>query len=416
LYDFLSGSGLLVRHEEIQADQKFTPDGYKILKPELVPFVSYPYEWSFSQLKDAALTTLAVQKNALDFGMTLQDASAFNIQWLRGKPVFIDTLSFLRYQEGEPWIAYKQFCQHFLAPLALMSYKHIGSGLLSRIYLDGVPLDLASAMLPVKTRLKPSMQMHIHLHARAQKKYAASPNSKISRKRWFNRRAFLGLIDSLESTIKQLRWKPGRTEWADYYTEDPYPPEALADKVKIIGDLLEQVGPKDVWDLGANTGRFSRVASDKGIEVVALDQDPSVVEQSYLDSVDRGETRFLPLLLDLTNPSPRIGWASRERMTLEDRGPVDMLLALALVHHLAIAGNVPLAMIAEFFSSLCRWAVVEFVPKADKQVQRLLAARNDVFPCYTPEGFEREFGRFFEMESKHSLRGSERTIYLMRKR
>ena len=416
LYAFLSGSGLLVQHEEIQSGQKFTPDGYKILKPELVPFVSYPYEWSFSQLKDAALTTLVIQKNALDFGMTLQDASAFNIQWLRGKPVLIDTLSFLRYDEGQPWIAYKQFCQNFLAPLALMSYKHIGSGLLSRIYLDGIPLDVASALLPVRTRLKPSLAMHIHLHARAQKKFAASPGSGIRRKMRFNRRAFLGLIDSLETAIKQLRWKPGQTDWAEYYNEDPYPPEALADKVEVIKESLEEVGPKSVWDLGANTGMFSRIASDLGINVISFDKDPSVIEQSYLDSVDRNETKILPLLLDPATPSPRIGWASRERMNLEDRGPVDMLFALALVHHLAIAGNVPLAMIAEFFSSLCRWIVVEFVPKDDRQVQRLLAARQDVFPCYTHEGFEKAFGQFFEIRSKHRLRGSERTIYVMQKR
>jgi hypothetical protein len=209
LYDELAQSALLVRHEEVDTESWRTLDVYKVLKPEVIPFVSYPYEWSFSQLKDAALSTLDVQKKALEFGMSLKDSSAYNIQFLRSRPIHIDTLSFEKYQQGEPWVAYRQFCQHFLAPLALMSYKHIGAGQLSRVYIDGVPLDLASALLPKRTQLRPAMQMHIHLHGRLQKKFAAKTDVNIRRQGSFGLHAFQDLIDSLESGVKGLRWRSG---------------------------------------------------------------------------------------------------------------------------------------------------------------------------------------------------------------
>ena len=183
LYDVLVNSRLLVRHEEVGFDSVGSADSYKVLKPQLIPFISYPYEWSFSQLKVAALATLEVQKKALEFGMTLKDASAYNWQFLNGRPILIDTLSFEKYQDGNPWVAYRQFCQHFLAPLALMGYGHIGLGQLSRIHIDGIPLDLASSLLPMRTRIRPSLHIHIHLHARLQGKYASSADSTVGRKR-----------------------------------------------------------------------------------------------------------------------------------------------------------------------------------------------------------------------------------------
>ena len=416
LYDALVNSGLLIRHEEVTLDRIQSPNAYKILQPEPIPFISYPYEWCFSQLKDAALITLDIQKKALEFRMTLKDASAFNMQFFKGKPILIDTLSFQKYQEGEPWVAYRQFCQHFLAPLALMTYQHIGTGQLSQIYIDGIPLDMASTMLPMRTHLKPSIEIHIHLHARLQTRYAGKPSTNTRLKGRFNLRSFQGLIDSLETAVKKLRWHPPRKEWLEYYDHDSYSAEALNDKIDVVTSFLQQVKPKTVWDLGANTGLFSRLASDMGIETISFDRDPAVVDRNYLTAVNGKETKVLPLLLDLTNPSPRIGWANRERMNLFDRGPVDMLFALALIHHLAIAGNVPLNMIAEFFSQVCTWAIVEFIPKSDKNAEQLLAFREDVFPTYTQEHFEKEFGSFFQLEVKRTLRNSERTLYLLRKR
>jgi hypothetical protein len=416
LYQELTDAGLLVRHDEVGIDPVGPSNAYKVLHPEPIPFISYPYEWTFSQLKDAALTTLQAQIKALNFGMTLKDASAYNVQFLRGQAVLIDTLSFEKYQEGEPWVSYRQFCQHFLAPLALMSYQHVGLGQLSRIYIDGIPLDLAHALLPTRTHLQPALQMHIHLHARLQKKSEDRPDMRHSRRGTFSLTAFKGLIDSLESAIKKLKWHPKGTEWADYKSEDSYSEVALNHKQEVVAEFLRQVQPKRVWDLGANTGSFSRIASDMGIFTVSFDKDSSAVEKNYIDSKAQGETNLLPLLLDMTNPSPMIGWANAERMDLRRRGPADMVLALALIHHLAISDNLPLGMIADFFSQLCEWAVVEFVPKSDARVMHLLATRKDIFPSYTLEHFELEFSAFFDIKSKRHINGSERTLYLMKKR
>lgn len=413
LYQDLAGCGLLVEHEEVA-----TPsiDAYRILRPEPIPFISYPYEWSFSQLKHAALATLDVQKRALAYGMTLKDASAYNIQFLRGRPVLMDLLSFEKYREGEPWIAYRQFCQHFLAPLALMSYKNVGLGQLSKIHIDGVPLDLARSLLPTRTRFKPGLLVHVHMHAAMQGKFSDKTDAKSHRKRSFGVRALQGLIDSLESSISKLSWRPGGTEWADYEENESYSREALNHKTRIVAAYLQEVKPNSVWDMGGNTGHFSRLASDIAIPTISFDKDPGAVEKNYLSTVARKETNLLPLVLDLTNPSPLIGWANLERMDLVSRGPTDMLLALALIHHLAISDNLPLGMIADFFSRLCQWALVEFVPKSDRQVARLLATREDIFPNYTQDAFQREFSKHFEVKSAQPMAGSERSIYLLKKR
>lgn len=421
-YDLLMESGLykrlvdlklLIPHEEERPAPSATAGVYKIVRPDPIPFISYPYEWSFSQLKDAALTTLRVQRIALKFGMTLKDASAYNIQFMKGRPIFIDTLSFNKYAEGEPWQAYQQFCQHFLGPLALMSYKHVGAAQLSRNHIDGIPLDLTSTLLPIRTHLKPGIQIHIHLHAKLQTAFADKAPSKIKRTKSFKLRSFLGLLDSLESTVKRLRCRQPRTEWTEYYEDDAYPQESLDSKIQIVTGFIKKVQPHTVWDLGANSGLFSRLASNMAIRTVSFDKDSSVVEENYLKTVHQKEENILPLVLDLTNPSPRIGWANRERMDLSERGPSDMLMALALLHHLAIANNLPFEMVAEFFSELCNWAIIEFVPKSDAQVDRMLATREDTFSTYNEQNFEQEFEKRFNIISKECIKGSNRTLYLM---
>ena len=414
LYAKLVGAGLLIPHEEAGMDLARTDDACKILRPEPVPFVSYPYEWCFSQLKDAALATLAVQKRAFEHGMVLKDASAYNVQFVRGKPVLIDTLSFERYREGMPWVAYRQFCQHFLAPLALMSCRDVRLGQLLRVHIDGIPLDLASRLLPMRTRLRFSLLAHIHLHARSQKRHEGEAVDVKGRK--VGRLGFQGIIDSLESAVGKLSWKPAGTEWAEYYEDTNYSPESLEEKSRLVGELLDRTDAKVVWDLGANTGRFSRVASSKGRFTVSFDVDPAAVEKNYLDCKRDGETNVLPLLLDLTNPTPGIGWENEERSSLLERGPAETALALALVHHLAISNNLPLDRIAQFFAGVCRWLIIEFVPKSDSQVQRLLATRDDIFGSYTREGFEKAFDGWFVPEASMDISGTWRTLYLMRKR
>ena len=275
---------------------------YKVIKPDQIAFVSYPYEWSFSQLKDAALTTLDIQKKALEFGMSLKDCSVYNIQFIKGKPVFIDTLSFERYREGSPWVAYRQFCQHFLAPLALMSHRDVRLGQLFRSHLDGIPLDLASKLLPRRTRFSFSLLSHIHLHARTQTRYA---DKQIDTKRpKLSRLGFTGIINSLESGVKRLKWNPGGTEWGDYYQDTNYSAEAFQHKKQVVAEFLDAIRPGSVWDLGANTGIFSRIASDKGIPTISFDIDPAAVEKNYLECRRRNETSHSPAPERSDQPQP----------------------------------------------------------------------------------------------------------------
>lgn len=414
LYQKLVAGGLLVSHQEVEIKAEQPEIAYRILQPEIVPFISYPYEWSFGQLKDAALATLAIARQALEFGMLLKDASAYNIQFHRGKPVLIDTLSFEIYQEGKPWVAYRQFCQHFLAPLALMAFIDVRMSQLLRVYIDGVPLDLASKLLPGKTRWNFGLASHIHMHANAQKKYADQAIDKSTSQQRMAKLSLLGLLDNLESTVRGLKWTPEGTEWADYYDATNYTRDAFDEKKTLVSTYIERVHPVQVWDLGANNGEFSRLATTKGIDTIAFDIDPSAVEKNYRVVKSSNEQKMLPLVLDLTNPSPSIGWENRERQSLAERGPVDLVLALALVHHLAISNNVPLERLGATLAALGRWLVIEFVPKDDSQVQRLLATREDIFPTYTPEGFEEAFSQSFDILEKKPINGSKRTLYLMK--
>ncbi len=416
LYNKLTGDSLLVAHSEVSLGQAVTEAAYKVIKPVQVSLISYPYEWCFSQLKDAALLTLNIQLKALDFGMSLKDCSAYNVQFTLGKPVFIDTLSFEMYCEGQPWVAYRQFCQHFLAPLSLMSHTDIRLQQLLRVYIDGVPLDLASRLLPARSWLNFALLSHIHMHAKSQKRFAGKAVSTEQHK--VGRTAFLGLIDNLKSAIEKLQWQSTGTEWHDYYTILNYSDAALERKKQLVAEMLNKVEPvpDQVWDIGANVGLFSRIAGEQGVSTVSFDLDAGAVEKNYLNAVANKETNILPLVLDLTNPSPGLGWDGRERNSIFERGPADVVFALALIHHLVISNNVPFQKVAQFFSRVCRRAlIIEFVPKQDSQVQKLLLNRDDIFGGYSEQTFEREFKRYFVIELKRTIPDMDRTLYLMTK-
>ncbi len=412
LYQSLTDARLLVRHDEVRDMDR--PGAYKILRPELIDFISYPYEWSFNQLKDAALLTLSLQKQALQFGLELKDASAFNIQFHNVAPILIDTLSFQMNREGQPWGAYGQFCRHFLAPLALASYNITAANHLYRGCIDGIPLECASDLLPIRSKLKPSLLIHVHLHSKLQKKFADKPDAKTKRAKRFTLRALLGLIDSLEGAINSLHLKDQKTEWSDYQGCDSYEDEGFEDKVELVSEFLDRVKPDNMWDLGANTGTFSRLSGERGVQTISFDFDPIAVDMNYRSLKKDNYNNVLPLVMDLTNPSPSIGWDNNERMSLNDRGPVDMILALALIHHLVIGNNISFSMVASYLAKLCKWTVIEFVPKNDPQVRRLLATREDVFAQYDEESFQKDFRKCFDIEDVKKISNSERTLYLLK--
>jgi ribosomal protein L11 methylase PrmA len=409
LYAALVKDRLLLPHQELPD----VPAGaYKLLAPEQVPFISYPYEWCFSQLKHAALLTLDVQMRALARGLSLRDASAYNVQFVGGQPVLIDTLSFETYREGQPWVAYGQFCRHFLAPLALMAKTDVRLSQLLRDYIDGVPLDLASRLLPGRTRLSPGLGLHLHLHAKTQTRFAGQPTAK-SRVRSISLNGLRAIADSLQSLVRGLEWKPGGTEWYDYYeANNNYGDAALKEKERLVAEFLDVAKPSLLWDLGGNTGRFSRIAAARGVQAICWDIDPGCVEANYRHVREHGEKNVLPLQLDLTNPSPSLGWAHAERDSLAARGPADAVMALGLIHHLAISNNVPLTRVVDFFAGIARHLIVEFVPKQDSQVHKLLATREDIFPSYDEAGFERALATRFTIERKTPIAGTVRTLYL----
>lgn len=421
-FDFFVESGLyktLLKENLIlpfkKSAERFSKEEsfYCTIETPKVPFISYPYEWSFSQLKDAALLTLEILKKALEHNMILKDASAYNIQFVGGRPTHIDHLSFEKYQEGTPWVAYRQFCQHFLAPLTLMAKKDLKLGALLKVYIDGIPMDLTSNLLPVTSWLNPSLATHIHIHAKSQKTFGKSQNKSRKNKISLSRSSLMGIVDSLHSLVLQLKLPKAKTEWVDYYTFTNYSKSAFEHKKKIIKSMIGKLKPKVVWDLGANTGEFSKEAAALGATVIAFDQDPLAVEKNYLEVKKDNQVRILPLLVDLTNPSAPAGWALEERKSLLERANADCILALALVHHLAIGNNVPLEEIAKFFASLAPFSIIEFVPKTDSQVQKMLSNREDIFDNYNKEFFEKVFSKYFKIESSEKIKNSNRIIYCL---
>lgn len=417
LFDRLTKKRKLVTHIEVDINSPDPDKLFKIIKPEPIYFISYPYEWSFSQLKDAALLTLNIQKEALLSGMILKDASAYNIQFQDGHPILIDTLSFTEYREGDIWVGYKQFCQHFLAPLALMSLVDIQLNELLKNHIDGIPLPLASKLLPKLSWLNIGILSHIHLHARAQK-YITNENQKNKKPRQnISKISLIGIVENLEKIIKKLKWAPYGSDWLTYYQTTNYSDPAFEEKKKIIKDLLIEINPKTIIDLGANIGVFSRESHHiDDCFVVSCDIDPGTVELNYQEVKRSKEKTILPLVIDLTNPSPGIGWRNYERSSFISRANADVILVLALVHHLAISNNLPLTSIFEYFSEMGKYLLIEFVPKTDSQTQRLLSTREDIFSDYTIDGFVKALEPVFSIGRRIPIQRTQREIFFLERK
>jgi hypothetical protein len=423
LHAALVKDGLLVADQPAALELAPEPGAVAVIRPDQIGFISYPFEWAFSQLKDAALLTLRAQAIASEHGMTIRDASTYNVQFRDGKPILIDTLSFERAAADQPWKPYRQFCENFLAPLALMTHRDGRLGLLLRTWIDGVPLDLASELLPRSTRyFSPGLAAHIHLHARGQRQHSgdSGPNPATApRAVTMSENRRLALLDHLKRTVEGLHLPAEGTVWADYADQTSYSAAGTASKEAIVKRMAEAVaaaGGKVAWDVGANTGRYSAIAADAGFWVLALDIDWAAVERHYLALRESGEKRIMPFLADIAEPSPGIGWGNTERASLIDRSNADVVIGLALVHHLAIGRNVPLPMISNLMARLSPHLIVEWIPKADPMVQKLLAAREDMFTDYTPEGFRAAFGRDFEIVEEAPIEESARVLFRMRRR
>jgi len=407
IFEELFTKKFLIEHKEIEHNTERI-----VLEVKKLSFVSYPYEWSFSQLKDAALLTLELQKFLIYKNFSLKDASAYNVQFVGGKPVFIDTLSIEPYQE-KPWIAFGQFCRHFLYPLMLMSKIDLRLNNLLKLWIDGIPGDIVDGLLPFSKKFSLDYWFYVKWLNTVQTKNQSS-HKKITPK--LSKKQLGRLLDGLSGAINKLIPAQKSTEWGEYYTFTNYTDSAFSIKEKLVQNLIEEIQPKVVWDLGANDGRFSRLASRQGITTLAFDIDPVAVEKNYQFSKKNNEKHILSLLLDLANPSSGIGWANQERFSLTERANADLCMALALVHHLAIGNNVPFKKIAEYFSSLGNNLIVEFIPKEDSKVQELLLNREDVFENYKQASFEESFSKYFIIERMLPIEDSLRTLYWMKKK
>ncbi|OQP66487.1 hypothetical protein A3860_13435 [Niastella vici] len=414
LYNQLVSRQQLIAHEEVAENFTDTADWYTTLLPEPVPFISYPYEWCFEQLQDAASLTLAVLKTALQQGMILKDATPYNIQFHKGRPVFIDTLSFDSYDPKQPWIAYRQFCQCFLFPLYLEHYLKTDIQRILSTYIDGIPVDIIAKLLPLKSRLSLGVWLHVYLQHTASTSASGKANKQNG---GFSKKKLLDVISHLTNIIDNFPAnKTYKTTWSNYYEDTILSREYLHEKERIIQGFCQQTSARSVLDLGANDGYFSKIFASHQMQVIATDSDNRCISKLYQEVKQEKIQNILPLILDVANPSPAIGFNNQERGSFHQRIQTDLVAALALVHHLVIGKNISLPVLAAYFNGIAPELMIEFVPKEDEKVQQMLASRPDTFPDYDQTHFEHYFSKYFDIADKQIVVGTSRTLYRMKRK
>jgi len=423
-YNALSESGffnklfkneLLIPHEEISKTEDKV-----IIKAEKIPFVTYPYEWSFNMYKEAALLTLKLQKYSLENGFSLKDASAFNVTFHKGKAIFIDTLSFDFYIEDAPWRAYKQFITHFFGPLVLAHFHGADQLKLLSSFIDGISVKMISSMLPTRTKLNPLLYSNIHLLAKLEDKHNEDykNESKVAK---LSKKGQLNIIESLYNYIKKLELKE-KSEWGNYYDKTNYSDNAFDEKSTIINNWVKDIAPKTLIDVGGNDGTFVRKL-DAAIDTALVgDIDNNAVDFNYKTMKQNQERFMLPFLLDVLNPAPSIGLNNEERDAFINRVKAfapDVTLALAVIHHISLSGNVPFARSAEFFAKFSKYLIIEFPKRNDSWVQRLLnnkAEFKNHFEHYNLSNFENTYAEFFEVLETKAISNSERVMFFLKRK
>ena len=429
-WEAFAASGLLDRFTEagevvettvadaaiLDALQSADPDGGWVaaLRHERLPFVSYPYEWTFSMLKDAALLQLRVTREALAADIALKDATPYNVQWRGARPVFIDVGSFARAREGEPWLGYRQFCMLFLYPLLLEAYKGIPFQPWLRGSLEGIHPAEARGLLRGRDTLRGGVLRHVALHAKLEHSHADGSRDvkRELREAGFDKQLVEANLKGLQKLVTGLEPPGGATEWSDYGATCSYSDEDTRAKEDFVRSAVMQRGRSLVWDLGCNDGRYSRIASEGSAYTVALDADRGVVDRLYLALRHEGARTILPLVGDVADPSPGLGWRGQERLTLLERGRPDMILALALIHHLVIGRTIPLRELVGWLADIGSELVVEFPHREDVMVKRLLTRKHEgAHPDYTRSDFEDVLRSRFEVMRSVELPSRTRTLY-----
>jgi SAM-dependent methyltransferase len=364
-------------------------------------------------LKDAALLQLELIQDALRDGMTVRDSTPFNIQWEGATPVFIDISSFGQLRPGDPWAGYRQFCQTFLYPLFLHGYKGIPFQTWLRGNLEGIEATNLCRVMGLLDYLRPGVFLHLYLHAKAEARFACSESALRAelREAGFNTQLIRTNIQRLIKLVRQLGIQHQNSHWLTYDNTNSYCEADRERKVAFVRKVLESRQWKLVWDFGCNLGTFSRMASETAQYVVAFDADPLVIENLYQRVKAENNRRVLPLVVDVVNPSPSLGWRGLERRNLPDRGKPDLIICLALIHHLVVGANVPLAECVDWLASFQADVLIEFVDRHDPMVRRLLRNREDDYSDYDEDVFRSHFCTTFDILWSERLTSSSRTLY-----
>jgi hypothetical protein len=412
LYDQLTQKGWLIKHTETNDFHNQFPETFRVLLPEQIGMISYPAEWCFEQLQDAALLTLNIASESIGKGMVLKDATPFNIQVLQGNPVWIDTLSFENYTPEQPWVAYRQFCETMLYPLLLAHYKGLNMAEIFGAWPDGVPATIASNLLPARTRLNMGVALHVHLPASAYGKQKSNTVKTVA----FSQQKMMRMLQHLQSVIARLKKGKRKSVWVDYYVNTILSQDYLNDKESVCKRLLSGISFSTVVDAGCNDGNFTKMLAATSKHITATDYDEQCIGELYTHIKKNKIENILPLVADLARPTPATGVNNTERSALLERCSADLVLALALIHHLVIGRNIPFASVAETFAGMGNYLLIEFVPLDDEKAQQVLAGREEQFQHYTEAAFTTAFGQYYHIESVAPVAGSSRKIYLMKRK
>ena len=406
----------VVGTRNIDVPATFRADWQAAVEHDRIPVISYPYEWTFSMLQDAALQQLALTRAALTDGLVTKDATPYNTQFVGAEPTFIDVGSFERLPKGEPWRAHRQFCMLFYLPLLLQATVDVDFQPLLRGSLHGITPETARRMLPWRHRFGHGAFINVVLHARLERRNAAvegDAGQELARA-GYGPKLIDAQLAKLEKHIAGLRWAASDSEWSDYADRSHYEADDLAQKTDFVERVARTSKPGVVIDFGANDGHFSRIVAPFAETVVAIDSDALVVDRLYRSLRDEGDRTILPLYTDLTDPSPGMGWRARERAPLTDRVNAKLVMALAVVHHLAITGTVPLPEVAAMLRDFDATVVVEFPDRNDPMVERLLSRKRDgLFDHYTLEAFIAAVEARFDISERATLPGGNRHLFLL---
>lgn len=406
--------GDLVTSEAVEAT---SPDGSEwalVLEHDPVEVISYAHEWSFSMLQDAASLTLKLVRAAIDEDITSKDATPYNVQFVGAKPTFIDLGSFEPYRAGEPWWGYRQFCQMFLYPLMFTAYKDLPHQPWMRGAVDGITPEQARRVLQGRRHASKGLIPHVWLHAKADRRFSGGSAGTVDdlKRAGYNKKIYVGLVDRLRKLVDDLSWNRSDSAWADYSQRSHYPSSDLQSKADFVREVVAQRHRSHVWDIGANDGMFSRIAVENADVVLAMDADALVVDRLYRTLREDGTEGVIPLVVNFADPTPGIGWRGVERPALTERSRPELVLALAVIHHLALTHNVPTAAILDFLYELSAEVVLEVPTESDWMVKELKShKRAGTHDAYTLAVIETQINERFDVRRRSELKGGTRVLF-----